>query len=502
MSRNKITIAMLFVALLLGAFSTVTAQGNVLTIWADGTRAPVLQDLADDVAADLGIELNIVQVELGDARDQLLTAGPVGEGPDLLIIPHDQLGQLVANGAIVPLELDDATVEQFNPAALNLFTFEGDLWGLPYSLENIALVRNTELVPEAPATWQEVRALAETFEEEGTADYAFLVQTGDAYHNFPITSAFGGYIFGRNEDGSFDVSDVGLNSEGGLAAAEWLGGMYADGLMIPNVNDDVLFSLFEEGELGMFITGPWNSGRIIDTGMPYEISAFPGAEGGMEVGAPFGGGQGFLISAFSENQLLAEIFLLDYVATPEFMTAMFEADPRLPAFASVDTVSDPNIDSFVAAGENSIPMPAIPEMSAVWGAAGDALTNISNGEEPVETMNIAVEQIQDSIGLLNAEERIVGLPGSYQAAVGCDGDWQPSCSVTFMEGGEDGLYTLTLDVPAGEYEFKVAMNGAWDENYGADGVRDGDNVVLVLEEDSTVTFSYDDNTNVVTFEVQ
>ena len=278
--------------------------------------------------------------------------------------------------------------------------------------------------------------------------------------------------------------------------------MYADGLMIPNVDSDVVFSLYEEEELGMFVTGPWFSQRLVDTGLPYVIEALPGAEGGLENGAPFAGGQGFVISSFSENQLLAEIFLLDYVATDEFMTAIFEQGGRIPAVTSVDTSNDPNIGSFIAAGENSIPMPAIPEMSAVWGAAGNALTLISQGEDPVASMEDAVGQIAESIGLLNAEERLVGLPGSYQAAVGCDGDWLPSCSVTFMEGGEDGLYTLTLDIPAGEYEFKVAMNGAWDENYGADGVRDGDNLALVLEEDSTVTFSYDDNTNVVTFEVQ
>ncbi len=38
-----------------------------------------------------------------------------------------------------------------------------------------------------------------------------------------------------------------------------------------------------------------------------------------------------------------------------------------------------------------------------------------------------------------------------------------------MEKGDDGMYTLTVQIPAGEYEFKVAMDGAWTVNYGSDG---------------------------------
>src|SRR5690606_9066945 len=156
--------------------------------------------------------------------------------------------------------------------------------------------------------------------------YGFVVQTGNTYHNFPITSAFGGYIFGRDEDGSFNTSDLGLDSDGGLASAEWLSGMYVDGLMPPDVNDDVAFQLFEDGDAAMIVTGPWFSQRIQDTGINYSIDPLPasGTADGEAVGAPFAGGQGFVVSAFSENQLLAEIFLTEYVASTDFMQAIFD----------------------------------------------------------------------------------------------------------------------------------------------------------------------------------
>lgn len=497
MKRNSLLVLCLIVfALVLGSVMPVAAQ-NPLIIWADGERAPLLTELAAQFTDEFGVAVEIQQIGLPEARDQLLVAGPVGEGPDILIIAHDSVGTLVANGAIIPLDMAGME-DSFSEAALDLFTFNGELWGLPYAQENIAFVRNTDLVPDAPATWQEVRAISEELQSSGTAQYGFLIQTGDTYHHYPIFSAFGGYIFGMNDDGSFNTADVGLASEGALAAGEWLAGMYADGLMVPNVDNDVIFALFEQGQLGMFVTGPWFSQRIIDSGVPYAISTLPGAEGGLEVGAPFAGGQGFVISAFSDNQLLAETFLLDFVATTDFMQAIFDQGRRNPTLDGVDTSADPNIAAFKEAGANAIPMPAIPEMGAVWGAAGGALNLISTGADPVATLQDAVVQINAAILLVQSEDRIVGLPGSHQAAVGCPGDWDPACEVTFLEAQGDGIYTLTLTIPAGDYEYKVAMNGGWDENYGANGEANGPNIALSLSEETEVTFTYDDNTNIVT----
>jgi maltose/maltodextrin transport system substrate-binding protein/arabinogalactan oligomer/maltooligosaccharide transport system substrate-binding protein len=499
MRRNKFVLVLVLSALMAVLSIGVMAQeADPLLIWADGERAPLLTELGAQFEAEFGIPVEVQEVGLGDARDQLLVVGPTGEGPDILIIAHDSIGVLAANGAILPLDLGEQAAD-FYPAALNLFTYNGELWGIPYATENIALVRNVDLVPEAPTTWQEVRAISEALQADGSAEFGYLVQTGDAYHNFPIFSAFGGYIFGQNEDGTFNVADVGYNSEGGLAAGAWLEGMYTDGLMVPDVNDDVIFEKFTSGDLAMFATGPWNSARIVETGINYSIDPLPGAEGGAEVGAPFAGGQGFVVSAFSDKVIDAEAFLYDFVATTEFMQQIFDQGGRPAAFASVDTSADANIASFIAAGATAIPMPAIPQMGAVWGAAGSALTAISTGSESATALNDAVEQINTAIGLMDGETRLFTLPGSFNEEVGCPGDWQPECPATELVANEDGTFGITLDIPAGSYEFKVAVNYAWGENYGADGVKDGPNVVLELAADSKVTFVYDDTTNVVTF---
>jgi len=499
MSRSKFMVLVLLMALVLGSINSVIAQDNTLVIWADETRAAILQGLAEQVSAELGITLDIVEQDFGGIRDQLTIAGPVGEGPDILLGAHDWLGQLVTNGAIAPINLD-SVVDNFLPFTVAAFAYEGVQYGMPLNFENIALVRNVDLVPTAPATWQEVRTIAEAFAAVEGGPYAFAVQSGDAYHHYPILSAFGGYTFGVNEDGSYNPADVGFASEGGLAAAQWLSEMYAAGLM-PIVGGGEIFPLFQSGQLAMWMTGPWSTADLSTSGINYSIDALPGAEGGLEHGIPFSGVQGFMISAYIDSQqaLLAEIFLTAYVATPEVQQALFDVNLRPPAYIGVDTSADPNVAGFVAAGQSAIPMPSIPEMGATWAAAGNAYTLISQGEDPVETFNNAQQQIVDAIALSQSTELVVGLPGSHQSEAGCAGDWDPACENTFMTDEDgDGIYTLVLTLPAGEYAYKVAMNGGWDENYGANGEAGGADIVLVLAAETEVTFTYDSSTHIVT----
>jgi len=225
--------------------------------------------------------------------------------------------------------------------------------------------------------------------------------------------------------------------------------------------------------------------------VPYAISTFP------DDGQPFLGVQGFMVNALSENVLLAQAFLTEFVATPDVMTALQVAGNRPSAYVPVfDAIEDPDLLAFGEAGANALPMPAIPEMGTVWGSWGDAFTLVMNGEEDAaDALGNAGVQIRELIG--GAADGMVNVPGSWQAAAGCPGDWQPDCDVTALADNGDGTYSGTFDVPAGEYEAKVALDGAWTVNYGVDGVADGDNYAFSVAADGPVTFTYDSATNLL-----
>ena len=56
--------------------------------------------------------------------------------------------------------------------------------------------------------------------------------------------------------------------------------------------------------------------------------------------------------------------------------------------------------------------------------------------------------------------------------------WNPSKESEQMTYKGNGIYALTVkDVGAGSYQYKIAIGGSWDENYGDKGVEHGSNIV-------------------------
>ena len=91
------------------------------------------------------------------------------------------------------------------------------------------------------------------------------------------------------------------------------------------------------------------------------------------------------------------------------------------------------------------------------------------------------------------------MAGSFQEELGCTADWLPECELTQLSLDEDdGVWQASFDLPAGNWEYKAALNGTWVENYGLGGERDGANIALALEAPATVKFFYDDVTHWVT----
>ncbi|GAB3068444.1 pullulanase-type alpha-1,6-glucosidase [Pedococcus soli] len=92
-----------------------------------------------------------------------------------------------------------------------------------------------------------------------------------------------------------------------------------------------------------------------------------------------------------------------------------------------------------------------------------------------------------------AAERTVTLVGSLQSELGCDADWAPACTATDLTRvGTGTTYAKTVTVPAGTYEYKVAIDHSWDESYGAGGAKGGANLPLVLKGPARLEFTYDD----------
>ena len=93
----------------------------------------------------------------------------------------------------------------------------------------------------------------------------------------------------------------------------------------------------------------------------------------------------------------------------------------------------------------------------------------------------------------------VTIAGSLQSELGCPDDWQPDCAATHLTYDEgDDVWQGTFSLPAGNYEYKAALNNSWDENYGLHGQPNGSNVPLDLPSSTNVKFYYDHKTHWIT----
>jgi maltose/maltodextrin transport system substrate-binding protein/arabinogalactan oligomer/maltooligosaccharide transport system substrate-binding protein len=389
---KKLSLILILVLVVTSLASLTSAQDTTLVIWADEISAPVIEELAVGFTEEYGVEVEVQQLQFGDIRGEFVTAAPAGEGPDLIIGAHDWLGELVSNGLVSPVDLSSVE-EDLNPNAIGAMTYDGDVYGLPYAVDNIAFFRNVDLVPEAPATWDDVRAIS----EELAADevYGYVIQQRDPWHSYPLFSAFGGYVFGFEEGVGYNPEDVGLDSEGAIAAYTYLGTLIADGLMPASLEQEAMWSLFTEGEAAMMMTGPWALETLRASDINFEVSAIPAGPAGDA--RPFLSVRGFMVSAFAADPTNAQIFLTEFIATDEGMQALFDAESRPPAWLNV-TVEDPVIDAFRAAGATGAPQPAIPEMGAVWEAwANQMELSLTDPSTAADEAANAAQIVRDAI---------------------------------------------------------------------------------------------------------
>jgi len=97
-----------------------------------------------------------------------------------------------------------------------------------------------------------------------------------------------------------------------------------------------------------------------------------------------------------------------------------------------------------------------------------------------------------SAAVAGQQPAAVSVPGSLNSELGCAGDWMPDCPQAQLAlDPADGIWKLSVpNLPAGNYEFKAAINGSWAENYGLGGAANGSNIAL-KHDGGPVTFRYD-----------
>ncbi|MFI6318440.1 extracellular solute-binding protein [Nonomuraea sp. NPDC050556] len=385
------------------AAPSATQAAGKLVIWADPNRTKALKPFAEKFGTENGVTVEVK--EISDNNQQVfVTASQQGSGPDIMIGAHDWIGNLVQNGAIDPVNLTAEQKASFSEIAMKAVTFNGQVYGAPYAVENIALIRNTKLAPEAPATIEDLVKSGKALKAAGKVKEILclpVTQKGDAFHVYPIFASGGGSLFGTTATGDPDPKKVMLGSEGSVKAFGKLKdlGEKGDGALKTSITNENYISSFAGGKCAYLISGPWAMGDIKKAGVDVDITAVPGFKDGQPA-TPFVGVQSFFVASKGKSKALAQEFVTNYVTNEDVAKALYDADPRPPALtAALETVkaADPNAAKFMEAGKNGFPMPAIPEMSAIWEPFGIAEASVVKGGDGAKAAAAAQSAIEKSL---------------------------------------------------------------------------------------------------------
>ncbi len=381
--------------------SAATGGAADLVIWADDLRAKALKPLADQYAAENGVTVRVEAIAK-DIQTKFKTASQAGTGPDIVVWANDVIGDFVANGAIDPVQLADTS--GFDPVAVKAMTYQKQLFGVPYSVENIALFINPDLVKACPATMEDVVSQGQALVKAKTVKEIMALQVGlkgDPYHIWPLWVSAGGSFFGQDANGDPDAKNVTVDAAGSLAAGAKLKALGEKGVgaLKRSIDNTNAIPLFFNKQTAFLFSGPWATADIKKAGTPYDICPIPPFKDGTTA-TPFVGVNGFYVASKGKNKTLAQDFATSFLTTQAVQTALYQAEARRPALlASLDEVKadNPDIAKFQAAGKDGVSLPVIPAMGQVWGPFGTAEAAIVGGADVTTSLTAAAKAIRDGI---------------------------------------------------------------------------------------------------------
>jgi arabinogalactan oligomer/maltooligosaccharide transport system substrate-binding protein len=375
--------------------------GCTVTIWGDELTHLFLKSAAEAYTEQTGVQIELVSRPFTTIVQEYETQVPAGTGPDLLIGWNSLVPGYVASGIAAPLELGDKLAE-FVPAAQTAALFDGQTYMTPLYVENLGMLRNPDLVPTAPATMEEVAEVGQALKDAGKTEYiistGFDPNTSNWYNLYPWMMSSGAPIFGRNEDGSWNVQDLQLGGEGGHLFATQLAEWGQTGVLDPETNFGISVSLFTEGKAPFLVTGPWDVPAVRDAGSPYVVDPIPTS--GPNPAGPMVGVYGLILNPKSECALAAADFATSWIPTKEAQLMINQDSTHRPALAAAasELVDDADIQGFAAAGKDAAPLFADPKADVVFPILGPTLNAIIRGQgDPISLWDEMVAQAEAAL---------------------------------------------------------------------------------------------------------
>ncbi|SFR28748.1 Maltose-binding protein MalE [Lentzea waywayandensis] len=377
-------------------YGRLTELQSTLCITADPPRVEALREFKDDFLASYGVTVEFRMNPPGYLQREFVADIERNPGTDALICPHDWLGDLISRDLIEPTVLSAEHHAACPEWALEALTVDGRLYGLPTTMDTVALFRNTRLAPQPPATFDQLIASGLTLRNAGRVREVFAVrvgETGDPFQIWPLFTGAGGCLFGRHRGGGWDPTRIGLAAPGSVAAFERLRELGEAGtkMLRRSIGKEEALELFATGHTPYLLSTSDALKVLREAATPFAISAVPPFADGAEPD-PFTLVHGLVMTKAGTSKIIAHDLFADYLTHDHVISALAQG-VIAPAVLRGSPAKDPDLQQFVTLCEAGTPMPSFPQMYETWRILAEAEVAVIGGASAEATAKHAAARV-------------------------------------------------------------------------------------------------------------
>lgn len=365
--------------------------GCAVTIWGDEITHLAIQDAAAAYAEQSGVQVDVVGKSFSTMFDEYATQAAAGTGPDLIIAYSGNFAKWAPSGIAAPLEIPN--LDAFAPIAQSQATLDGKQYFVPLWLENIALIRNTSLAPDVPATMADLEKQGMDLVAAGKAELPLSISL-NTYLLWPFATSLGAHWFPVNEDGTYDFTQPQFGEPAWQAYMDQLAAWAKSGFLNPNIDGATALDRFQKGQSPFLMTGAWDLPTIKQSGVPYAVSAIPPV--GDNPSGPVIGVAGLVLNPKGQCTLAATDFATQFMTTADAQMSVFEVGSYPPALTEAleAVASDPDVKGFGEAAVGGTVWPNNPGVNqAIGNTLGQTETEVLKGGDPAVLWPTASAQI-------------------------------------------------------------------------------------------------------------
>ncbi|MGI9824737.1 ABC transporter substrate-binding protein [Agromyces sp. Marseille-Q5079] len=413
--KSRITVSLAVTATALVALAgcsapsgSADADGDVTLTYAiwDQNQQPAMEQIADAFTEEHpNVDVEIQLTPYKEYFTKLQTAVSGGAAADVFWMNGPNFQLYAGNGVLAPLDGDGLDPADYPEGLIDLYSYEGDLYGAPKDFDTVALWYNKALFdaagveyPNADWTWDDLKAASAKLTDPAKGQYGIAAsQYGQENYYNSIAQAGGEVI-------SADGTTTGYDTPEALAGIELWTDLIADGSSptAQQMTDTNPEDFFLSGKVAMFQNGSWaaiayaDNPDIADT---VDVAPLPaGATGNQSVIH----GVANVANAKSAHVDLAKEFA-EFASSKAAADIQADSGTVIPAFngtqqAWVDALPQFDLQVYIDALETAVPYPVSKNTAAWTSIESEVLSQVWAGSvTPEDGLAQLAEQMQAAL---------------------------------------------------------------------------------------------------------